>query len=69
MFTTIATSHGLEANQVVSLRVLPELRKLAVVMRSGDITTVSLDADGTVGFDCRSYNGGFLDPLETSDRS
>jgi len=23
-------------------------------MRSGDITMISLDADGTVGFDCRS---------------
>lgn len=49
MFTTIATlPRGLEAPQVVSLRILPELQKISIVVRTGDIIMVSIDESGAV---------------------
>ncbi|GLB37914.1 hypothetical protein LshimejAT787_0409650 [Lyophyllum shimeji] len=49
MFTPVSASlQGADASQVVSLRVIPESRRLSVIMRSGDITMVSLEEDATV---------------------
>lgn len=42
---------GAPASQVVSLRILPETRRLVVIMRGGDITVIALDEqDLTVRF-------------------
>lgn len=46
MFTTNASTGP--ANQVVSLRFLPDSRRLAALMRGGDITMVSIDEDEMV---------------------
>ncbi|KAJ7799963.1 pol II transcription elongation factor [Mycena olivaceomarginata] len=43
MFTTNASTGP--ANQVVSLRFLPDSRRLAALMRGGDITMISIDED------------------------
>lgn len=48
MFSTVAASEGPVAHQVVSLRVLPDTRRLSVIMRSGDITMVTIDEEPTV---------------------
>jgi elongator complex protein 1 len=45
MFTTNPSAESLSpaANQVVSFRFLPDSRRLAVLMRGGDITMISID--------------------------
>ncbi|KAF8058697.1 pol II transcription elongation factor [Lyophyllum atratum] len=49
MFTAIsASSHGPNTSQVISLHIIPELRRLSVIMRNGDITMISLEEDATV---------------------
>lgn len=45
MFTTVASSRIPMSPQVLSLRVLPEARRLSVIMRNGDITMIPLDED------------------------
>jgi elongator complex protein 1 len=45
MFMTIASSGSSQVSQVLSLRVLPETRRLSIIMRNGDITMISLDED------------------------
>lgn len=46
MFTSIASSNEPdEAPQVVSLRVVAEERRIAVIMRGGDVVMVSLDEE------------------------
>ncbi|KAF5375529.1 hypothetical protein D9615_009198 [Tricholomella constricta] len=52
MFTaTFASSHNSNAVQVISLRVIPEVRSLSVIMRNGDITMISLEDDTAVGYE------------------
>jgi elongator complex protein 1 len=46
MFMTNASTGP--ANQVVSLRFLPDSRRLAALMRGGDITMISIDEDEMV---------------------
>lgn len=45
MFVTVASSRSSPSLQVLSLRVLPETRRLSVIMRNGDITMVTLGED------------------------
>ncbi|KAG6918878.1 hypothetical protein DXG01_010942 [Tephrocybe rancida] len=48
MFNAVASSsHAPGTSQIVSLRVVPEVRSLSAIMRNGDITMISLD-EGTV---------------------
>ncbi|KAG5640485.1 hypothetical protein DXG03_008338, partial [Asterophora parasitica] len=46
--TTCAVSHTSNTSQVISLRVIPEARRLSAIMRNGDITMISLEEDATV---------------------
>ncbi|KAG5650449.1 hypothetical protein H0H81_012203 [Sphagnurus paluster] len=54
MFTAIASSSQASGTQVISLRVIPEARRISVIMRNGDITMVSfedaaaVEVEGTV---------------------
>ncbi|KAF9463531.1 pol II transcription elongation factor [Collybia nuda] len=48
IFSTVASSEGSVTHQVVSLRVLPDTRRLSVIMRGGDITMVAIDEEPTV---------------------
>lgn len=48
MFTSIAASSSALKTQVVSLRVLPEARRLSIILGGGDITMVTLDEDEPV---------------------
>ncbi|KAJ7188994.1 pol II transcription elongation factor [Mycena filopes] len=48
MFTTNPSNGASTANQVVDLRFLPESRHLAVLMRGGDITTISIDDEDAI---------------------
>ncbi|KAJ6497417.1 pol II transcription elongation factor [Mycena sanguinolenta] len=48
MFTTNASETSCSANQVVSFRFLPDSRRLAVLMRGGDITMISIDVEDPV---------------------
>ncbi|KAJ7744686.1 pol II transcription elongation factor [Mycena metata] len=48
MFTTNPSNGASTANQVVDLRFLPDSRRLAVSMRGGDITMISIDDEDAV---------------------
>jgi hypothetical protein len=43
MFSTVASPIGPRSEQVVLLKVIAEARRVAIVTRGGDITTVSLE--------------------------
>ncbi|KAG6814838.1 hypothetical protein H0H93_012058, partial [Arthromyces matolae] len=47
MFSAVSSSNTAGASQIISLRIIPEERRLSAIMRNGDITMISLD-DGTV---------------------
>ncbi|KAF9047491.1 pol II transcription elongation factor [Panaeolus papilionaceus] len=44
-FQSIASNSGSESSEVLSLRFLAETRRVAVIMRGGDVITVSVDED------------------------
>ena len=46
-FQTIASSNGPSTTQIVSLRFLAETRRIAAVMRGGDVIMVSIEEEGT----------------------
>lgn len=43
MFSTVASSRGPKTEQVIALRVIAETRRIVVITRGGDITTISLE--------------------------
>lgn len=46
MFTSLASSNEPDdAPQIVSLRVVAEVRKLAAIMRGGDVLMISIDEE------------------------
>lgn len=45
MFSTVASSSGPKTKQVVSSKVIAETRRIVVITRGGDITTISLEDD------------------------
>ncbi|TFK44978.1 IKI3 family-domain-containing protein [Crucibulum laeve] len=45
IFTSISSPDGHPVSQVVSLRIISEVRKIAAIMRGGDITMISLDEE------------------------
>ncbi|KAF8627641.1 hypothetical protein AX15_004335 [Amanita polypyramis BW_CC] len=45
LFTSPIATSSSEASQIISLKILPETRQIAVIMRAGDITLLSLETD------------------------
>ncbi|ESK87867.1 pol ii transcription elongation factor [Moniliophthora roreri MCA 2997] len=68
MFSSIA-SGSRSASQVVSLRVIPDSRKLVAVMRGGDITTMPLDEEAAMAQVEGSVDQGFLAASWSPDES
>lgn len=43
MFSTTASASGSKSKQVVSLKIIAETRRIAIITRGGDITTIPLE--------------------------
>lgn len=48
MFSTIAPSNGPKSKQVVSLNLIAETKRIVVITRGGDITSIALEVDESV---------------------
>ncbi|KAK7052844.1 putative elongator complex protein 1 [Paramarasmius palmivorus] len=68
MFTSIA-SGSRSSSQVISLRVIPDSRKLVAVMRGGDITVMTLDEEAAMADVEGSVDEGLLAASWSPDES
>ena len=45
MFTSVSSSNGPSETQILSLRVVAELRRIVAIMRGGDVVVVSIEEE------------------------
>ncbi|KAF9012601.1 IKI3 family-domain-containing protein [Cyathus striatus] len=69
MFTSIASSEEYGSSQVLSLRAISEFRKLAAIMRGGDITMISLEEEDSTPEVEGTFESGILSASWSPDES
>lgn len=57
MFTSVPSSSGPSETQILSLRVVAELRRIVAIMRGGDVVVVSIEEEDSpvLGFRWSSF--------------